>query len=91
MRKHTAAVCHRKHTGRDNQETLQTFEVQNQVRAEVEAHQAFRGDVPQLGLVRGHAQSAACHHNGTGRLQAAVLHQLREDESTERRGVVDHC
>lgn len=61
---------------------VQTFDFQDQVRAEVEAHQAVRGDVPPLAdvFVRGNMESAPSHYNPTGRLQAAVLHQLGQEE-----------
>lgn len=61
---------------------VQTFDFQDQVRAEVEAHQAIGGDVPPLAdvFVRGNTESAPSHYNPTGCLQAAVLHQLGQEE-----------
>lgn len=56
-----------------------TFDLQDQVRFEVAAHQAVRGDVPQLVVFAslwGNAEPAARHHHAAGVLQPAVLHQL---------------
>lgn len=56
-----------------------TFDLQDQVRFEVAAHQAIVGDVPQLVVFAslwGNTQPAARHHHIACGLQATVLHQL---------------
>lgn len=75
-------------------QNFKTFDFQNQVGAEVEAHQAIRGDVPQwvqVFFVRGNTESAPCHDNTTVRLQAAVFHQLEEKTKNSVLIHAAHC
>lgn len=56
-----------------------TFDLQNQLRFELAAHEAIWSDVPQLVVLaslRGNTQPAAWHHHAACVLQATVLHHL---------------